>query len=575
MLMKKLRRFYNTLIGRVSLPLTLVVLICLVLIIGVNIRIYQVQKKETLTYAQMYLENCRNEYSAQLDTMSAFYQSMFANHQATYQQLKKPVNEAAFHMAATQMLQDMDDVFFGYSGIAMTYCYIAERDYLIQSSTHPNYETSESLKRYIRDSHGRTPGNVFTQSTWYLAEVDGMQYLFNSIRQQNIEIGVVLECTGILRNTHILDDYPQGILYLTDDNGGFLTGIRSEDGNIVSCSPPDTDGMLHIRCMSRHVPAELHLLLPENQLLDPLRKQIVLNISVLLAGTAAMFWLVIYLFYRFTAKPVEDIAAVAKGLGSGELGQRLPETGQITEISEINHNFNELITAITALKIDLYEEKLRHQEAELAQLRLQLNPHLLLNSLNLVYTMTRQQHYEVAMQFTMCLIRHFRFVLKKVHHFVPLSEELDFCENYMEILSLQYPSSFFYEISLSDEELRTETLLPPLSIENLIENAVKYGLTQEKPLHIGIKIGREDRNGLSFTTIDIRDDGPGYSEEALAYIHRIQDGTETRNIASDGVGLKNLIERLRILYEGNAELEFRNDGGARIRMAIPSVWPQK
>ena len=96
-----------------------------------------------------------------------------------------------------------------------------------------------------------------------------------------------------------------------------------------------------------------------------------------------------------------------------------------------------------------------------------------------------------------------------------------------------------------------------------------------RPAHIRIRIAKEDRDGYAYTLIEIRDDGPGYSEDALSYIRRIQDGDQAENLASDGVGLKNLIERLRILYEGNASLSFQNDNGAYVHMAIPLVWPQK
>ena len=364
----------------------------------------------------------------------------------------------------------MDDIFFSFSGISFTYCYLAGRDYLIQSSTHPNYERSELLKQYLKDRHHQTEGDLFTRTTWHAAMADGTCYLFNTIRQKDVEFGIVLDANSLLLDTHLLEDLENGVLYFTEADGTFLSGISQKDGIILPCTEEDTrrrDQVL-VECQGTHASLRLCLQLPEQTILGGLQRQIRINVSILLVVLISTFFLIHFLFYHFTAKPVENIAAVARKLGSGELDQRLPETGALSEICEINRNFNQLIGAITTLKIDLYEEKLRHQEAELAQLRLQLNPHFLLNSLNLVYTMTRQRHYDVAMQFCLCLIRHFRFVLKKNHNFVPLADELDFCANYMEILSLQYPSYFFYEITLDDQSLRTDALLPPLTIENLI-----------------------------------------------------------------------------------------------------------
>ena len=574
--MKRMRGFLNSLLGHVTVPLLMIMIVVSALVILINVRSYQMQKEEVLALTGANLEGSHDVLVAQLDVMSSFYHSIFINSD-NYLQLKKPVSEKSYYLAATQMLMEMDDIFFSYSGIACTYCYVADRNYLIQSSTHPNYEQSELIKEYVKERHARTEGTLFTLSTWHIAEIGETVYLINTIRQTSFEMGIVIDCSSMLRNMHILDDFRDGALYYTDEDGNFILGIASVDGVIDDCTEEriaDLPG-LQVSCACAKVPGSMHLYLPKEPFLESLFRQTWLTIAVLLGALILATLLVLYFFYRFTVKPVQDITVIAQELESGEIGQRLPETGPVREITAINHNFNQMVSAITTLKIDLYEEKLRHQAAELAQLRLQLNPHLLLNSLNLIYTMTRQQHYDVSMRFTMCLIRHFRFILRKNHNFVPLSEELAFCENYMEILSLQYPSYFMYEIRLSDETIKEQTLVPPLSIENLIENSVKYGLTQDVTLHVGIHIDTLEKDGLHCTRIVVSDDGPGYSEEALIYIHRLQSGEDIRNLASDGVGLKNLIERLRILYEGEAELVFENDGGAKVTMTIPSVWPQK
>ena len=573
--MRRLRNFLNTLLGHVTVPLVVITLVCCLLVTVINLRTYQTQKEEMITLARTNLESSYNVQDAQLDVMSNFYQSMFVNN-VNYQQLRKPVSDKAYYLAATQTLQDLDDVFFSFSGLTCTYYYTADKDYLIQSSTHPNYEQSELIKAYIKSFHNNSDESVYIQSSWHLAGIGDAVYLINVIRQTSSEIGIILDMRHMLENMHVLDDFEQGALYLTDADGRLVSGIAAADGLYTDCTQDylDSRSWLKVTCPCTKIPYTLNLNLPGELFLEPLYRQNVLITGVLLTALFAMLLAALHVFYRFTVKPVEDIAKLTKELGSGEIGQRLPENNRVKEIHAINSNFNRMVSAITTLKIDLYEEKLRHQEAELAQLRLQLNPHLLLNSLNMIYTMTRQQHYDVSMKFTMCLIRHFRFILRKSHNFVTLAEELDFCENYMEILSLQYPSYFSYEISLSEERIKEETLLPPLSVENLIENAVKYGLTQDTPLHIQICIEAQKLAGLNCTKIVIRDNGPGYSDEALSYIHRLLSGEDIKNLASDGVGLKNLIERMRILYEGEASLTFENDNGAKITMTFPSVWPQ-
>lgn len=573
--MKKTGRYCNSLLGRVSICLTLVVSFVAILIITLNVWIYRTQKEGAISLVQTTLTNSNDVFSAQLDTMAAFYQSIYVNN-VNFQQLRKPVSEKAYHMAATQILKLLDSTYYFAGNLSFVYCYNSPGNLLIQSSVHPNYETSEAIKRYIKEYHRQTEGTAFVETSWHMEKVEDSYYLFYIIRQKNLELGVVLESNNILKNMHLLDEMDEAVLCFSDENDRFITGITKQNGQITACSESDIDraNMLCVSEDTSQVPARIHLLLPRDSFLIPYQRQLIINLSMLLFTLAVLSFLVLYLFYLFTAKPVQSIADVAGRLGQGELDQRIPENENIAEINEMNHNFNQLIASITALKIDLYEEKLRRQEAELARLRLQLNPHFLLNSLNLVYTMTRQKHYEVSMQFCLCLIRHFRFVLRKSHNFVPLSEELDFCENYMEILSLQYPSYFFYEICLADESIQTETLIPPLSIQTIIENSVKYGFTQEKPLHIRIRINRKEKNRLNYCVISVSDDGPGFSEESLKRIRGIQERIETEDTFVGGVGLPNLIERYRILYEGNAKISFENQEGAQTVLEIPSVWPQ-
>lgn len=113
-----------------------------------------------------------------------------------------------------------------------------------------------------------------------------------------------------------------------------------------------------------------------------------------------------------------------------------------------------------------------------------------------------------------------------------------------------------------------------MSIQTIIENSVKYGFTQEKPLHIRIRINRKEKNRLNYCVISVSDDGPGFSDESLKRIRGIQERIETEDTFVGGVGLPNLIERYRILYEGNAKISFENQEGAQTVLEIPSVWPQ-
>ena len=95
---------------------------------------------------------------------------------------------------------------------------------------------------------------------------------------------------------------------------------------------------------------------------------------------------------------------------------------------------------------------------------------------------------------------------------------------------------------------------------------------------------REEGRSFFFVNVSIRDgkaeifiadSGKGFDEETLRYIHEYQENREYTDRL--GVGIQNTIERLDILYGGQAELQFANEetGGATVKIRVPVLYPDK
>lgn len=76
--------------------------------------------------------------------------------------------------------------------------------------------------------------------------------------------------------------------------------------------------------------------------------------------------------------------------------------------------FNRMADQIKKLKIDVYEEQLNKQRAELKHLQLQINPHFFLNSLNIIYSFTFTGQYDLIQKMSLYLMRYFAICLKAV-----------------------------------------------------------------------------------------------------------------------------------------------------------------
>ena len=170
-----------------------------------------------------------------------------------------------------------------------------------------------------------------------------------------------------------------------------------------------------------------------------------------------------------------------------------------------------------------------HTEAELQNLKSQLNPHFLFNTLNNIYSLI-QIDTSRAQQAVHDLSRMLRYVLyDSSHPAVPLSAEIDF---------LRHVRLF---VSLPDEP--SQTPVAPLLFISLVENSFKHGVSNEKP---------------SYITIDIHEIG----DQLVCKIKNSYFPKAESDRSGSGIGLQNLAKRLRMIYPERHTFEYGLSGEA-------------
>ncbi len=167
-------------------------------------------------------------------------------------------------------------------------------------------------------------------------------------------------------------------------------------------------------------------------------------------------------------------------------------------------------------------------EAELQNLKSQLNPHFLFNTLNNIYSLIAFSP-EKAQEAVHELSRMLRYVMYESNQpLVPLGKDLDFVRNYVELMRIRLPQHV--ELKTDIGCLSPGTLVAPLLFISLIENAFKHGVSNNKPSFIHIHIGQEgDRVECTILNSDFHKD----SEQ---------------DKSGSGIGLVNLRRRLSLLY---------------------------
>jgi two-component system, LytTR family, sensor kinase len=200
------------------------------------------------------------------------------------------------------------------------------------------------------------------------------------------------------------------------------------------------------------------------------------------------------------------------------------------------------------------EGELRASQAQLQALKMQLHPHFLFNTLNGVVGLVRDQRNKEAVGMLAGLSDLLRHTLDSAgKQEVPLREELDFLELYLDIQQMRFPDRLRVEMRVEPDTL--DALVPNLILQPLVENAVRHGVApRAAPGTVGVAVERED--GLLRVTV--YDDGPG-----------LKRGQQ--DAGGGGIGLSNTRARLAQLYGARHRFSVRDreGGGVEAVLAIP------
>ena len=208
------------------------------------------------------------------------------------------------------------------------------------------------------------------------------------------------------------------------------------------------------------------------------------------------------------------------------------------------------------------EAKLEDQDRLLMQARLealssQINPHFLFNTLNSVSSLIRTSPEE-ARTMVVKLSRILRRRLRNQDHFSPLHDELAFIDDYLAIELVRFGDKLRVEKHI--EPGASDMLVPSMLLQPLVENSIRHGLSGK--VEGGTITLRARRNGQRLL-LEIEDDGVGIPEAQLS------------GIFNKGIGVSNVKERLKVLYNQDYRMliDSQPGRGTRIEIEVPEMQP--
>ena len=284
---------------------------------------------------------------------------------------------------------------------------------------------------------------------------------------------------------------------------------------------------------------------------------------------AGILILILFLSYYIPlsiTRPIRSLIGVTEQVAKGDLTVR-SEIRAGVESSMLSDSLNTMIDKINELLEQVTKEQVRLRKAEFELLQAQINPHFLYNTLDAIVWLAESGNQKGVVSMVGSLSEFFRTSLNQGKDIVSIKEELQQVRSYLEIQQVRYQDILQYEIHVPEE--LTVCLIPKLTIQPLVENALYHGIKNKRGIGRIIISGK--REGDSFV-IQIEDDGIGISKERLLEVQKgICERKTSGKEGKDIYGLYNVNERIRLnfgeKYGITIESVYRQ--GTRVSVRLP------
>ena len=197
------------------------------------------------------------------------------------------------------------------------------------------------------------------------------------------------------------------------------------------------------------------------------------------------------------------------------------------------------------------EHQIAHQRAEI--MVLQMRPHFIFNTMMGIYYLCDQdaeKAKQVTLDFTSYLRKNFAAIASEEP--VPFSDELEHTRAYLAVEQAQFEDTLFVNFDTPYRTFR----IPPLTLQPIVENAVKHGMSSSSdPIHISVITRQTDKT----VEIIVEDDGVGF------------DPARNSDDNDPHIALNNIKERLEMMCKGTLKISPRDGGGTSVKITIPQT----
>ena len=516
-----------------------------------SLKIYNDQIASNLSNAETYLAGKASQSSA-----------------AKLRVLEQEKKDSKFYVTLTQEKTDMDDALYTLDLLRGLFLYPTTNQTFVSSSKDAS--EAAALRDITRKAQEADVLSSLPARRWFPVFANGKYHLVRYFRQGDTYVGAWTDFSSLLAQVETRQELVEHALFSFQPNNIYDS---SSQKSYLRPSVGDTeDGYTLLKADKEYlaisVPAEytsgghLVMLVPDESLSSRLMQNYFL-MMVIGAVFLLSFIVVFYILRRYVKRPIGQLKDSIDALHDGDFSTRVAADYECVEFAQVNTAFNDMVERIQDLKISVYEEQLHQKEAEMKFLKSQVAPHFLINCLNAMYHLAGADETQLIQKMAVSLGSHLRYTLAE-RPIVPLQQELDMAQNYIEISKLRFPGCIESFLTV-DERVRDAECLPMILL-NFVENTVKFSVVMGElvEIHIEAVLLEEGPSIL----VRVWDTGSGWPQEMLDQLNRGEFPSQEEGYH---IGMRNAVQRGSLIYGDAASVRFSNHpgAGAQIEMKFP------
>ncbi len=313
-------------------------------------------------------------------------------------------------------------------------------------------------------------------------------------------------------------------------------------------------------------------------------------ISTIALVIITMLNMIIIIFVtRSITDPLLKLTQAANRVSAGDFEVGIVDVESSDEVGIVTKAFNTMVVSIhqyiTKVKESMeVESRMKEKElmmtnhlkdAQLKYLQAQINPHFLFNTLNAGAQLAMMEEADKTCLFIENMADFFRFNMKSFNQDSTIRDEIKQVDSYIYILNVRFSGGihFYKKIDTTILDVR----VPSMILQPVVENAVNYGIRNiEYEGNIKLSVYQEEE----YINLTIADNGVGMDQDTIDKVmhQKIEDNTvpfeRTLPKDSNGIGLGNVINRLKLYYDREDVFEINSEGpnqGTKVTIHIPII----